>query len=209
MSDGLISKGFAPPVWGKRRVRRAASGLLAAAAWAGAAGAWAQFPVSGNVPMLLQEAPEATRQATVPPPPAVSGAPQPSTNKVGSPPPAASAPSTPADPISGLWANAVPGLPQGLCMESYRYRPDGSGEDVSGESRTISQWAVVGPPDAQGFYRMTVRLQHNGRPDCSGNKPPSDRPIVLNVRPHASGNWMEVCGSGGCTVLWRLREPSQ
>lgn len=185
MSKRSVLKAVARCAHQRRALR--AGGLLAALLWAGAAGAWAQA--------VAPRPAAAAAQPEVPPPPNVG---------------AASAPSA-AHPaaIVGLWANAVSGLPQGLCMESYRYRPDGTGEDASGESRTSSQWAVVGAADAQGFYRMTVRLQHNGKPDCSGNMPPVGRAVLLHVRPHPSGNWMEMCGGGGCTVLWRMQEPRQ
>ena len=149
--------------------------------------AWAMAQPAGGVgqsPSVPQQAPQAQQRVQQPAP-------------------------AQADPISGLWAHAVPGLPRGLCLESYRYRPDGTGEDASAESRTSSLWQVVGPPDSQGFYRMTVRLQHNGKPDCSGNMPPVNRPILLQVRPHPSGHWMEMCGAASCMVLWRLRETSQ
>lgn len=113
--------------------------------------------------------------------------------------------------VLGFWSFMVPGAPDGLCQETYRYLENGSSQESSGNSVTNSQWRVDPKVDSSGFSTMSLRiLQHNGQRDCSNVMPPVGNDFNILVRVHPTRNWMEFCSVAterrSCIVLWRLLE---
>ena len=54
------------------------------------------------------------------------------------------------------------------CTEIYDFRPDGTVPVLSGTEKTDNVYTVAANPDANGFYRMTIRItkDHGGK-DCA------------------------------------------
>jgi hypothetical protein len=80
-------------------------------------------------------------------------------------PPAPSAP-IPNHPILGIWRLALPEL---HCVETYRFRGDGTTLVTSKEEISESEFRIPDKPSAKGFYKLEDRIvKDNGKKDCSG-----------------------------------------
>lgn len=80
---------------------------------------------------------------------------------------ASSAPPRPplGHPLVGTWEWT---RGENNCTEVYAYRADGSAPVVSGTERTDNVYSVSRDPDANGFYRMTIRTTKDyGGTDCA------------------------------------------
>ncbi|HAK92433.1 MAG TPA: hypothetical protein DCP94_12665, partial [Massilia timonae] len=87
---------------------------------------------------------------------------------LGACPPALAQKGPAADhPILGIWRLAVPAT---HCLETYRFRADGTTLVTSAAEISESVYTIPNEPDPDGFYRLTDRVtKDNGKPDCSGN----------------------------------------
>jgi hypothetical protein len=86
--------------------------------------------------------------------------------------PAFAAPSVPNRPPTGhpllgkwQWTRGA-----NKCTETYDFRPDGTAPVLSGTEKTENVFTVAASPDANGFYRMTIRTtkDHGGK-DCAND----------------------------------------
>lgn len=94
-------------------------------------------------------------------------------------------------PLLGIWELRVP---DSACIETYRFRGDGTSLVTSGREVSESQYHVQPQPDARGFYSLDDRVVHNnGMRDCAGEtmKTGAARRNYLKFAP--SGNMFLLC----------------
>jgi hypothetical protein len=69
-------------------------------------------------------------------------------------------------PILGIWELRVPGS---NCLETYRFRGDGTSLVTSHHEVSESEFHVQPQPDDKNFYAWEDRIvKDNGKADCSG-----------------------------------------
>lgn len=94
-------------------------------------------------------------------------------------------------PILGIWRLAVPDTD---CLETYRFRADGTTLVTSAAEISESVYTIPNEPDPEGFYRLTDRItKDNGKPDCSGNVMKPGANATHFVRFHPSGKLFLLC----------------
>jgi len=94
-------------------------------------------------------------------------------------------------PILGIWRLAVPDTG---CLETYRFRGDGTTLVTSAAEVSESAYHIPNEPTAQGFYRLEDRItSDNGKPDCSGNVMKPGSQATHFVRFHPSGKLFLLC----------------
>jgi len=94
-------------------------------------------------------------------------------------------------PILGIWRLAVPDTG---CLETYRFRADGTTLVTSAAEISESVYTIPNQPDPEGFYRLTDRItKDNGKPDCSGNVMKPGANATHFVRFHPSGKLFLLC----------------
>lgn len=106
--------------------------------------------------------------------------------------PAAPAPALSAThPIVGIWRL---GLPELGCLETYRFRADGTTLVTSAAEISESTYTIPNEPDDGGFYRLQDRVtRDNGKPDCSGNVMQPGANATRYIRFHPSGTLFLMC----------------
>jgi hypothetical protein len=88
-------------------------------------------------------------------------------------------------PLLGTWELVLPGS---KCVETYDYRTDGTSHTVSAAEQTETAYVVAASASAQGSYELTVTVRKtNGKPDCSGQLTPVDKPFTLYLAPLRGG----------------------
>lgn len=94
-------------------------------------------------------------------------------------------------PILGIWRLAVP---ETSCLETYRFRADGTTLVTSAAERSESAFTIPNDADADGFYRLEDRVtKDNGQPDCSGNVMQPGASATRFIRFHPSGKMFLMC----------------
>lgn len=106
----------------------------------------------------------------------------------------------PADhPILGIWRLT---LPEMGCVETYRFRADGTSLVTSAAEISESVYTIPNQPGSEGFYRMEDRVtRDNGKPDCSGNVMKPGSRVVRFIRFPPSGKLFVMCADasmGAC-----------
>ena len=67
-------------------------------------------------------------------------------------------------PIVGKWEWT---LAENKCTETYDYRPDGTVPVASGTEKTDNTYTISASPDANGFFRLTMKvMRDHGGKDC-------------------------------------------
>jgi hypothetical protein len=108
-------------------------------------------------------------------------------------PPAQAAPPAPAanHPILGIWRLALPEL---HCVETYRFRSDGTTLVTSKEEISESEYSIPDRPSAKGFYKLEDRIvKDNGKQDCSGEIIEVGTQATNFLRFHPSGALFLMC----------------
>lgn len=108
-------------------------------------------------------------------------------------PPVRAAPPAPkADhPILGIWRLALPEL---RCVETYRFRGDGTTLVTSKEEISESEYSIPDSPSAKGFYKLEDRIvKDNGKKDCSGEIMKVGTQAINFLRFHPSGALFLMC----------------
>jgi len=94
-------------------------------------------------------------------------------------------------PILGIWRLEVPDTG---CLETYRFRADGTTLVTSAAEISESAFTIPNEPSAQGFYRLEDRVtKDNGKPDCSGNVMKPGAKATHFVRFHPSDKLFLLC----------------
>jgi hypothetical protein len=105
-------------------------------------------------------------------------------------PPAPSAP-IPNHPILGIWRLALPEL---HCVETYRFRGDGTTLVTSKDEISESEFRIPDKPSAKGFYKLEDRIvKDNGKQDCSGEIMKVGTQATNFLRFHPSGALFLMC----------------
>jgi hypothetical protein len=105
-------------------------------------------------------------------------------------PPAPSAP-IPNHPILGIWRLALPEL---HCVETYRFRGDGTTLVTSKDEISESEFRIPDKPSAKGFYKLEDRIvKDNGKKDCSGEIMKVGTQATNFLRFHPSGALFLMC----------------
>ena len=104
----------------------------------------------------------------------------------------AAPPSPKADhPILGIWRLALPEL---RCVETYRFRGDGTTLVTSKEEVSESEFQIPDVPNAKGFYKLEDRIvKDNGKKDCSGEIMKVGTKATNFLRFHPSGELFLMC----------------
>jgi hypothetical protein len=111
-------------------------------------------------------------------------------------PPAQAAPPAPVAPISnhpilGIWRLALPEL---HCVETYRFRGDGTTLVTSKDEISESEFRIPDKPSAKGFYKLEDRIvKDNGKKDCSGEIMKVGTQATNFLRFHPSGALFLMC----------------
>jgi hypothetical protein len=80
--------------------------------------------------------------------------------------PARAAPPLASHPILGIWLLALPGVG---CVETYRFRGDGTTLVTSAAEVSESTFTIPDRPSGKGFYKLDdVIVKDNGKRDCGG-----------------------------------------
>lgn len=94
-------------------------------------------------------------------------------------------------PILGIWELRVP---DSACLETYRFRGDGTSLVTSRQEVSESEYQVPPQPDAKGFYEMTDRVvKNNGKQDCSGATMKAGAAVRNYLKFAPSGNLFLMC----------------
>lgn len=112
---------------------------------------------------------------------------------VGLTPLVQAAPPAPAanHPILGIWRLALPEL---RCVETYRFRSDGTTLVTSKEEISESEYQIPDVPSAKGFYKLEDRIvKDNGKKDCSGEIMKVGTQATNFLRFHPSGALFLMC----------------
>jgi hypothetical protein len=97
----------------------------------------------------------------------------------------------PDHPLIGTWRFT---LPQGNCVETYIFRPDGTTVVVSGEEIGESAYEIANEPSSKGFYKWTdVLTRDNGGRDCSGDVMKLGHESTNFILVHPSRDKLLVC----------------
>jgi hypothetical protein len=105
-------------------------------------------------------------------------------------PPAPGAP-IPNHPILGIWRLALPEL---RCVETYRFRGDGTTLVTSKDEISESEFRIPDKPSAKGFYKLEDRIvKDNGKKDCSGEIMKVGTRATNFLRFHPSGALFLMC----------------
>lgn len=108
-------------------------------------------------------------------------------------PEAGAAPLAPAanHPILGIWRLTLPEL---RCVETYRFRGDGTTLVTSREEISESEYRIPDKPSAKGFYKLEDRIvKDNGKQDCSGAIIKVGTQATNFLRFHPSGALFLMC----------------
>jgi hypothetical protein len=103
------------------------------------------------------------------------------------------APPAPATnhPILGIWRLALPEL---HCVETYRFRGDGTTLVTSKEEISESEYRIPDQPSKKGFYKLEDRIvKDNGKQDCSGEIIKVGTKATNFLRFHPSGALFLMC----------------
>ncbi len=101
------------------------------------------------------------------------------------------APPPPSHPILGIWRLNLPELG---CMETYRFRGDGTTLVTSAEEISESEFQIPEEPSAKGFYRLDDRIvKDNGKKDCTGAVMQVGARATNYIRFHPSGSLFLMC----------------
>jgi hypothetical protein len=101
-------------------------------------------------------------------------------------------------PIHGIWRLALPAL---ACVETYRFRADGSTLVTSGAEVSESQYVIPAQPSAKGFYKLEDRIvKDNGKRDCAGSVMKVGTRATHFVRFHPSGSLFLLCSDETMTA---------
>lgn len=112
---------------------------------------------------------------------------------VGLTPLVQAAPPAPAanHPILGIWRLALPEL---RCVETYRFRSDGTTLVTSKEEISESEYRIPDKPSEKGFYKLEDRIvKDNGKKDCSGEIMKVGTQATNFLRFHPSGALFLMC----------------
>lgn len=111
-------------------------------------------------------------------------------------PPAQAAPPAPVAPVAnhpilGIWRLALPEL---HCVETYRFRGDGTTLVTSKDEISESEFRIPDKPSAKGFYKLEDRVvKDNGKQDCSGAVMKVGTQGTNFLRFHPSGALFLMC----------------
>ncbi len=103
------------------------------------------------------------------------------------------APPAPAanHPILGIWRLALPEL---RCVETYRFRGDGTTLVTSKEEISESEYRIPDQPSEKGFYKLEDRIvKDNGKKDCAGAIMKVGTQATNFLRFHPSGALFLMC----------------
>ena len=94
-------------------------------------------------------------------------------------------------PILGIWRLALPEL---HCVETYRFRGDGTTLVTSKDEISESEFRIPDKPNAKGFYKLEDRIvKDNGKKDCSGEIMKVGTRATNFLRFHPSGALFLMC----------------
>ena len=94
-------------------------------------------------------------------------------------------------PIVGGWTYTAP---DGSCVETYLFRPDGTSLVTSGSEISESVFDIAPKPDPDGFYKWTDRVvRDNGKEDCSGQVTAVGKAVTNYVLFSPAGDQFIVC----------------
>lgn len=94
-------------------------------------------------------------------------------------------------PIVGIWRLALPEL---HCVETYRFRGDGTTLVTSKEEISESEYRIPDKPSAKGFYKLEDRIvKDNGKQDCAGEIMKVGTQATNFLRFHPSGALFLMC----------------
>jgi hypothetical protein len=94
-------------------------------------------------------------------------------------------------PILGIWRLALPEL---HCVETYRFRGDGTTLVTSKEEISESEYRIPDKPSVKGFYKLEDRVvKDNGKKDCAGEIMKVGTQATNFVRFHPSGALFLMC----------------
>ncbi len=107
-------------------------------------------------------------------------------------------------PIVGSWTYAAP---DGSCMETYLFRPDGTSVTTSGAEISETVFEIAAKPDPNGFYKWTDRVvKDNGKEDCAGEVTAAGKVVTNYVLFSPAGDEFIVCAQPALDACFlRLR----
>ncbi len=94
-------------------------------------------------------------------------------------------------PLVGTWRLVVPG---GNCVETYRFRADGTSVVTSGEEVAESEYSIALKPTRDGYYEwVDTIVKDNGKKDCGGQVTDVGRKTVNYIRFDSAAQRLIVC----------------
>jgi hypothetical protein len=97
----------------------------------------------------------------------------------------------PHHPILGIWKLALPEIG---CLETYRFRGDGTSLVTSAEEISESEFRIPAQPSSKGFYKLEDRIvKDNGKKDCVGQITKVGTKATNFLRFHPSGALFLMC----------------
>ena len=103
-------------------------------------------------------------------------------------------------PIVGTWHLSTPGA---TCEETWRFRADGTTQNISGAEESTSEYEISDEP-VHGYYVVsdTIKIS-NGQPDCEGSITPVGDKATFYLLPTNEGGFYLCMKSNhdSCTAL--------
>ena len=94
-------------------------------------------------------------------------------------------------PLLGTWKLAVPDT---KCVETYRYRADGTSIVTSADEVAETEFELADQPSEKGFYKWVDKLtKDNGKKDCSGQVTEAGHTSTFYISMHSSGDMFVMC----------------
>jgi hypothetical protein len=102
--------------------------------------------------------------------------------------------------IVGTWRLSTPGT---TCIETWRFRADGTSQNISGAEETTSEYEISDEL-VRGYYVLSDTIKtSNGQPDCHGASTPVGDKVTLYLLPTNEGGLFLCMNSNhnSCTAL--------
>jgi hypothetical protein len=97
----------------------------------------------------------------------------------------------PHHPLLGIWKLSLPEIG---CLETYRFRGDGTSLVTSAEEISESEFKIPAQPSSKGFYKLEDRIvKDNGKKDCVGQITKVGTKATNFLRFHPSGALFLMC----------------
>jgi hypothetical protein len=97
----------------------------------------------------------------------------------------------PHHPLLGIWKLSLPEIG---CLETYRFRGDGTSLVTSAGEISESEFRIPAEPSSKGFYKLEDRIvKDNGKKDCVGQITKVGTKATNFLRFHPSGALFLMC----------------